>query len=42
MAASGNYRKQDIPEEAAFIPASKRPSQGEQDMIAEFKKLQGL
>lgn len=42
MAASGNYKKHDLPEESAFMPIAKRPSQGEQEMIAEFQKLQGL
>jgi hypothetical protein len=42
MAASGNYKKQDIPDESAFMPVTKRPTQGEQEMIAELQKLQGL
>ena len=42
MASSGNYKKQDIPEESAFMPVAKRPTQGEREMIEEFKKLQGL
>ncbi len=42
MASSGNYKKHDIPDESAFIPTARRPVQGEQEMIAEFKKLQGL
>ena len=42
MAASGNYKKHDIPDESAFMPVAKHRAQGEQEMIAEFKKLQGL
>lgn len=42
MAASGNYKKQDIPDESAFMPIVRRPTQDEQAMIAELKKLQRL
>jgi hypothetical protein len=40
MAASGNYDR--VPDENIFIPAMKKPTQAEAEMIAELKKLQGL
>jgi len=39
MAASGNYKKPDIPDEAVFIPTAKRPTQSTEQMIAELMKL---
>lgn len=39
MASSGNYKRNDIPDEAAFIPASRRAEQSEQQIIAELMKL---
>jgi hypothetical protein len=39
MAASGNYKRHDLPEESAFIPTARRPSQGEAEMMTEFQKL---
>ena len=38
MAASGNYKR--VPEEEVFIPASKKPKQSQEQMIAELMKLQ--
>lgn len=40
MAASGNYKKKDIPDEAVFIPTAKRPEQTQAAMISELMKLQ--
>jgi hypothetical protein len=37
MAASGNYKR--VPEEDVFIPASRRPVQTQEQMIAELMKL---
>jgi hypothetical protein len=42
MASSGNYKKQDIPEESAFMPVARRATQDERAMAAEFQKLAGL
>jgi len=39
MAASGNYKKHDIPEEALFIPAAVKPVQSADQMWAELAKL---
>ncbi len=39
MAASGNYKKHDLPDESAFMPVARRPTQDEKQMIAEFSKL---
>lgn len=39
MAASGNYKKNDVPDESAFIPASHKPSQTKEQMFAELSKL---
>jgi len=39
MAASGNYRKNDIPDESAFIPSAVKPEQSSIQMIAELQKL---
>jgi hypothetical protein len=38
MAASGNYKR--VPDEEVFIPASKRPKQSQDAMLAELMKLQ--
>lgn len=38
MAASGNYKR--VPEEDAFIPASKKPKQSQEAMMQELLKLQ--
>lgn len=38
MASSGNYKR--LPDEEAFIPASKRPKQSQEAMFAELMKLQ--
>lgn len=38
MAASGNYKR--VPEEEVFIPASKKPKQTQEQMLAELMKLQ--
>ena len=39
MCASGHYKKNDIPDESAFIPSSHRPEQTEDQIIAELMKL---
>jgi hypothetical protein len=39
MASSGNYRKNDIPDEAAFIPTVVKPEQSQQQLLAELMKL---
>jgi hypothetical protein len=38
MASSGNYKR--LPDEDVFIPASKRPQQTQEQMLAELMKLQ--
>lgn len=40
MASSGNYKANSIPDEQAFVPASKRPEQSQEQIIAELMKLQ--
>jgi hypothetical protein len=39
MAASGNYKRNDIPEESVFIPAAVKPNQSADQMWAELAKL---
>jgi hypothetical protein len=39
MASSGNYKKHDIPDEAAFIPTVIKPEQSQQQLMAELMKL---
>lgn len=39
MAASGNYKKHDIPDEAAFIPTVVKPEQTANQMMNELMKL---
>lgn len=39
MASSGNYRRNDIPDESVFIPAVVKPNQTADQMIAELMKL---
>ena len=39
MAASGNYKRNDIPEESVFIPAALKPNQTADQMWAELAKL---
>jgi hypothetical protein len=39
MASSGNYKKNDIPDEAAFIPSAVKPEQTKQQVMAELMKL---
>lgn len=39
MCASGNYKKNDIPDESAFIPASRKVEQTQDQIIAELMKL---
>jgi hypothetical protein len=39
MASSGNYKKNDIPDEAAFIPSAVKPEQSQQQLLAELMKL---
>ena len=40
MCASGNYKKNDIPDEAVFIPATRKLEQTQDQIIAELLKLQ--
>lgn len=37
MCASGNYKT--VPDESTFIPATRKPEQSTDQMIAEMKKL---
>jgi hypothetical protein len=39
MASSGHYKKNDIPDEAAFIPTVIKPEQSQQQLMAELNKL---
>lgn len=39
MCASGNYKRNSIPKEEDFIPASKKPQQSNEDMWSELMKL---
>lgn len=39
MASSGNYKRNDIPDESAFIPAVAKPNQTPEQMMAELMKL---
>lgn len=39
MAASGNYKKHDIPEESAFVPSVVKPEQTKNQILAELMKL---
>ena len=39
MAASGNYKRGSLPEEAAFIPTVVRPEQSRESMMNEIMKL---
>jgi len=39
MASSGNYKKNDIPDEAAFIPTVVKPEQSQQQLLNELMKL---
>jgi len=39
MASSGNYKKNDIPDENVFIPAALKPNQTADQMMAELMKL---
>jgi hypothetical protein len=39
MASSGNYKKHDLPDEAAFIPTVVKPEQTANQMINELMKL---
>lgn len=39
MAASGNYRKHDIPDEIAFMPVAVKPEQTQQQVVSELMKL---
>jgi hypothetical protein len=40
MAASGNYKRKDIPEESVFIPRAIKPEQTNDQIFAELMKLQ--
>jgi hypothetical protein len=39
MASSGNYKKNDIPDEAAFIPTVVKPEQTQSQIMGELMKL---
>jgi hypothetical protein len=39
MAASGNYKKGDVPDEAVFIPTAVKPEQSQSQIINELMKL---
>jgi len=39
MASSGNYKKNDIPDESVFIPAIAKPKQTQEQMWSELMKL---
>lgn len=39
MASSGNYKRNDIPNEDVFIPAVAKPKQTQEQMFAELMKL---
>lgn len=39
MASSGNYKKNDIPNEDVFIPSVLKPNQTQEQMFAELMKL---
>ena len=39
MAASGNYKKHDIPDEAVFIPSVVKAEQTENQILNELMKL---
>jgi hypothetical protein len=39
MAASGNYKKGDIPDEAVFIPTTVKQEQSQAQIINELMKL---
>jgi len=40
MCASGNYKRNDIPDESVFIPSSRKVEQTQDQIIAELMKLQ--
>lgn len=42
MAASGNYKRNDLPDESAFIPAVVRPEHSQARILAELNKLNAL
>ncbi len=39
MASSGNYKRNSIPDESAFIPAAVRPHQTQDQILSELMKL---
>lgn len=39
MCASGNYKQHSIPDEVAFTPATRRPEQTQDQIVAELMKL---
>lgn len=39
MCASGNYKKNEIPDEIEFMPVAVRPEQSQDQIIAELMKL---
>lgn len=42
MAASGNYKKHDLPDESVFIPSVVKYGNAEAKIIAELQKLNAL
>lgn len=41
MAASGNFKRNELPDEIDFMPVAVRPEQSQDMIIAELMKLQG-
>lgn len=39
MAASGNFRRHDLPDESVFIPAVRKPEQTQDQLMSELLKL---
>ena len=39
MCSSGNYKRGDVPDESAFIPATHKPGQTYHEMVSELMKL---
>jgi hypothetical protein len=39
MASSGNYKKHDLPDEAAFIPTAVKAEQSKSQIMSELLKL---
>jgi hypothetical protein len=39
MASSGHFRRNDLPDEAVFIPTVRKPEQTEEQLMSELVKL---